>query len=266
MRVKFFANSTKQEAQKCALELSHKAECLSLGVTENAAEADVVVALGGDGTILRAVHSFLGIPVLGFNLGGLGFLAAVGRENFDFALECLSKGKFNVSARRMLSVSKDGIECALALNDVVLSREMSGRSVSIDLSIDGRFVSNYLADGLVFATPTGSTAYSLSAGGPILMPESDSFVVTPLNPHALGSRPLVLRDDVSFTAVSRSRTPGEGLRIGVYADGVLAMNLSEGECVSVTRSDKSALLVELEGYDPYDVLARKLGWAGSSVK
>ena len=266
MRVNFYANSSKQGAQECACELSLKAKDLGLEVTQNAEDADVVIVLGGDGTILRAVHSFIGVPVLGFNLGGLGYLAAVGREDFVFALECLSKGKYSVSSRRMLSVSKDGVQSVLALNDVVLSREMSGRSVSIDLSIDGRFVSNYLADGLVFATPTGSTAYSLSAGGPILMPESDSVVVTPLNPHALGSRPLVLRDDVSFTAVSRGRTPGEGLRIGVYADGVLAMNLSEGECVSVTRAERSALLVELEGYDPYDVLARKLGWSGSSVK
>jgi NAD+ kinase len=154
----------------------------------------------------------------------------------------------------------------VALNDVVLSREMSGRSVRIDLSADGHEVTSYLADGLIFATPTGSTAYSLSAGGPVLMPDSGSFVVTPMNPHALGVRPVVVSDQVRFTAVARARTPGNPVRIGVYADGALAMEMGEGDSVSVSRADASARFVELEGYDPYDVLARKLGWSGSSVK
>lgn len=227
---------------------------------------DVVIALGGDGTILRAVHTFPGVPVLGFNLGGLGYLAAVGSGDFEAALASLSSGSFRISERRMLCVSKEGSAPSLALNDVVLSREMSGRSVCIDLTADGRFVTGYLADGLVFATPTGSTAYSLSAGGPVLLPDSASLVVTPLNPHALGVRPIVIRDDVSFTAVARGRMPGDEVRIGVYADGVPVMNLSAGENVSITRAGECARFVELEGYDPYDVLARKLGWSGSCVR
>ena len=127
-------------------------------------------------------------------------------------------------------------------------------------------LSTVLGDGLIFATPTGSTAYSLSAGGPVLLPDSSCLVVTPMNPHALGVRPIVIRDDVRFVAVARARTPGNPVRIGVYADGALAMEMGEGDSVSVSRADVSARFVELEGYDPYDVLARKLGWSGSSVK
>lgn len=265
MRVCFYPNSNKPAARDCAVELSHKAAKLGLEVVDGCSCADVVVALGGDGTILRAVHTFPGVPVLGFNLGGLGYLAAVGSEDFESALKSLAAGAFRVSQRRMLSVTKDGAPPSFALNDIVLSREMSGRSVCIDLSADGKFVTSYLADGLIFATPTGSTAYSLSAGGPVLLPDSGSFVVTPLNPHALGVRPIVIRDDVSFEAKARGRMPLDEVRIGVYADGVLAMNLSAGEHVSITRAKECARLVELEGYDPYDVLARKLGWSGSCV-
>ena len=142
---------------------------------------------------------------------------------------------------------------------------MSGHSARLDLEADGKLVTRYMADGLIFATPTGSTAYSLAAGGPVLMPDSRSFVVTPLNPHALGVRPLVVSDDVAFTVTVRPRTAGNALRVGVYADGENVGALGAGDCVTVSKSAASARLVELEGYDPYDVLARKLGWSGSNV-
>ena len=259
MKIRFYANLEKPEAAECAAALSTRARELGLKPVERGA-ADAVVALGGDGTILRAVHEFPETPVLGFNLGGLG------RDDFESALAALAAGRYSVAERRMLKVVKAGASAAVALNDVVLSREMSGRSVRIDLSADGREVTSYLADGLIFATPTGSTAYSLSAGGPVLLPDSSCLVVTPMNPHALGVRPIVIRDDVRFVAVARARTPGNPVRIGVYADGALAMEMGEGDSVSVSRADVSARFVELEGYDPYDVLARKLGWSGSSVK
>ena len=265
MKIRFYANLEKPEAAECAAALSTRARELGLKPVERGA-ADAVVALGGDGTILRAVHEFPETPVLGFNLGGLGYLAAVGRDDFESALAALAAGRYSVAERRMLKVEKAGAAAAVALNDVVLSREMSGRSVRIDLSADGHEVTSYLADGLIFATPTGSTAYSLSAGGSVLMPDSGSFVVTPMNPHALGVRPVVVSDQVRFVAVARARTPGNPVRIGVYADGALAMEMGEGDSVSVSRADASARFVELEGYDPYDVLARKLGWSGSSVK
>ena len=260
MRVHFHVNGEKAEAVAQAQALAAEAVRLGLGLAAAGRAADVVVALGGDGTFLRTVHRHPGLPVLGFNLGGLGYLATVGERDFARALAALATGRYRVSERRTLEV--DG---RVALNDVVIVREMSGHSALLDLEADGKPVTRYLADGLVFATPTGSTAYSLSAGGPVLMPDSGSLVVTPLNPHALGVRPLVVRDSVSFAVTVRPRTKGNELRVGVYADGESVRALGPGERVTVARGAVSAKLVELEGYDPYDVLARKLGWSGSNV-
>lgn len=259
MRLLFYVNAEKPEAgaQRAAL----AASAARLGISEvSAASADVVIALGGDGTLLRAVHEYPGVPVLGFRLGGLGYLSSVGERDFEPALAALAAGRYRVSERRLLQVGDRA-----ALNDVVLTREMSGHSARLDLEADGKLVTRYMADGLIFATPTGSTAYSLAAGGPVLMPDSRSFVVTPLNPHALGVRPLVVSDDVSFTVTVRPRTAGNALCIGLYADGENVGTLGAGERVTIAKSAASARLVELEGYDPYDVLARKLGWSGSNV-
>ncbi len=260
MRLHFHVNGEKPSAAAHRDALAAEAARLGLDVVAEGRAADAVVALGGDGTLLRAVHEYPGVPVLGFRLGGLGYLSSVGERDFAAALAALAAGRYRVSARRLLQVGGHA-----ALNDVVLTREMSGHSARLDLEADGKLVTRYMADGLIFATPTGSTAYSLAAGGPVLMPDSRSFVVTPLNPHALGVRPLVVSDAVSFTVTVRPRTAGNALRVGVYADGANVGALGAGEQVTIAKSAASAQLVELEGYDPYDVLARKLGWSGSNV-
>ena len=223
--------------------------------------ADVVVALGGDGTFLRAVRAFPEAPVLGLNLGGLGYLASVSRESCRDALVALSDGRFTISERRLLEAN--GRFCAL--NDIVVTRELTGHAAQLDLSADGKAVTRYMADGLIFATPTGSTAYSLAAGGPVLMPDSRSIVITPMNPHALGIRPLVVSDEIRLSATVCPRTDGNHVRVGVYADGENVLTLSEGESIEIAAAKKTAKIIELEGYDPYDVLARKLGWSGSNV-
>ena len=261
MKIRFYANREKPLAEETRRRLDEDVDALELKVVSGV-DADVVIVLGGDGTFLHAVHEFPDTPLLGFNLGGLGYLVSVGKRDFTFALMKLATGRYRVSERRMIEV--DGRFAAL--NDIVITREMSGRSARLDLEADGRRVTSYMADGLIFATPTGSTAYSLAAGGPVLMPDSDSFVVTPMNPHALGVRPLVVRDSVRFTVTARSRTAGNAMKIGVYSDGENVLTLDEGKSVEIARSAKTAKLVELEGYDPYDVLARKLGWSGSNVK
>ena len=262
MKVCFHVNAQKPEAAAQLAALEARAARAGLGVASVAdAAADVLVSLGGDGTFLRAVHEFPGVPVLGFNLGGLGYLSSVVEPDFDAAFAALAAGRYQVSERTLLQVGD-----RVALNDVVFTREMSGHSALLDLEADGRLVTHYMADGLVFATPTGSTAYSLAAGGPVLMPDSGSFVVTPLNPHALGVRPLVVRDTVSFRVTVRPRTAGNAPRVGVYADGENVASLAPGESAVVAKSASAAKLVALEGYDPYDVLARKLGWSGSNVR
>ena len=264
-RVHFHVNKSKPEAKAAYESLAAELPGLGLETCEKGAEADIVIALGGDGTILRAARIHRAKPVAGFNLGGLGYLASVERRNFARALAMLAEGRFRISRRTMLEARLAGggdCEPALALNDIVLMRQLSGHAAVLDLSVDARGVARYFADGLVFATPTGSTAYSLAAGGPVVMPDSASFVVTPMNPHALGVRPMVVSDSVVMSVAARARDGGRDSRIGVYADGENVFALDDGGSVEIRKSPEFAAIVEFDGHDPYEVLARKLGWSG----
>ena len=139
---------------------------------------------------------------------------------------------------------------------------MSGHAALLELAVDGKEATRFFADGLVFATPTGSTAYSLSAGGPILMPQSPSLAIVPICPHALASRPLVVPDTSVFT-VSLAARPGADM-VQIYSDGSAVRQLKAGESVEIRKSDRSVKFVELGDYNPYRVLERKLGWTGGS--
>ena len=261
-KIAFAVNQTKAGAVEAESFLRTAAGEIGVEVVE-AGSADVIVALGGDGTILHAAHGFPGRTLLGLNLGGLGFLASVERKDFRRALEMLAEGRYKVSRRTMLKLSKGGVESA-ALNDVVL-RSAAGHASVVDLSVDGAPATRYHADGLVVATPTGSTAYSLSAGGPVLMPDSRSFVVTPVCPHALGARALVVPDTCRMTLSNRPRLGGVEQRVAVCADGEELFGLAADEQVEICKAEECVAFAELEGYDPYEVLSRKLGWRGSSL-
>ena len=266
-KVRFYASEEKPEAKEVQEKLEEVAKGMGLrlvGPNDDRCNVamDVVVSLGGDGTFMHAVHSFPDIPVIGFNLGGLGYLANVAPGCFEEALDAIARGKYSVSERSMLRV--DG-RCD-ALNDVVLVRQMTGRVALLEVKADGRVVTDYMADGLVFATPTGSTAYSLAAGGPVLMPGSSTVVVTPLNPHALSVRPLVVSDSTEFEVTVKDRTKGNGNMVRVDVDGQCMAVKKEGDIVRITKSPRTAKAVVLDGYDPYDVLAGKLGWSGSSLR
>ena len=251
-------NAEKPRATSAAAEMSAVAARLGLSVVGDAS-AEAVVVFGGDGTILRAVREFPALPVLGLNCGGLGYLSSVEEKDFAWALEMLAKGAYRISERSMLSVAKDGARFT-ALNDVVVNRVMSGHAAALELSVDGKAATRYTCDGLIVATPTGSTAYSLAAGGPVLMPDSGSFVVTPMIPHTLAVRPFVVRDSARIAITSRARANGRAEPLGVYADGEAVFRLDGDETIEIERAPGCARLVELDGYDPYDVLARKLGW------
>ena len=261
--VAFCVNAEKPRALARRAELAAVAERLGLEVRAEG-EGEVTVALGGDGTILRAARARPDQPLLGLNLGGLGYLASVEERDFDSALEMLARGRYRISRRTALAARKlgGGSHSASALNDIVIMREQSGHAAVLELEVDGKSATRYMADGLVVATPTGSTAYSLSAGGPVLMPDSGVLVVTPMNPHALGVRPMVVPDGVRLAVTSRRRVNGRAERIGVYADGETVFSLDGDESREIVRDGRGVALVELEGYDPYDVLARKLGWSG----
>jgi len=262
----FHVNATKPGAEEVRARLA--ACAVSVGFTVVAAEdaPEAVVVLGGDGTMLGAVHAFPDIPLLGLNLGSLGFLAGVEAPGFEEAIRALARGEYVLSRRSLLEVrvtDADGRASApaRALNEVVVSRGVSGHAASLDLAVDGCVASHFTADGLVIATPTGSTAYSLSAGGPLIMPDSESFVLTPICPHALASRPLVVRDTARFTVRARIR---DGQPLAVFADGADVGSLVAGGAVEVCRAARDAQLIVLKGYNPYHVLARKLGWSGSA--
>lgn len=263
-RIHFHANLMNERAVAAKAALAGEARRCGFDVCEIGDGCDFVIALGGDGTILRAVRHHPGIPVLGLNLGSLGYLASVSENDFANAFRALAAGDYRVAERTMLTASKPATgESALALNEIVVMREMTGHAASIDLDADGKTVTRYTADGLVIATPTGSTAYSLAAGGPVLMPDTASLVVTPMNPHALALRPLVVCDGVRLAATSRRRVNGVAEKLGVYADGESVFMLGGDESVVVEKAPQHAHFVELTGYDPYAVLSRKLGWSGS---
>ena len=259
-KIAFHVNHDKPEADAVQHRLETLAASLGLKVVDGPKNApDAVVVLGGDGTMLSAVHRFPGAPLLGLNLGSLGYLAGVEAPHFENALLALAAGRYTISHRAALCVAG-----GVALNDVVVSRGISGHAAVLELAVDGRVVTRFSADGLVVATPTGSTAYSLAAGGPILLPDSKALAVTPICPHALSSRPLVIPDTARLTVRARLRDPKETLV--VYADGANVLSLGPDDAVEIAKADGSVPLIQLDGYDPYEVLSRKLGWNGSSIK
>ncbi len=258
--IAFHVNATKDSAHAVCERLSDVARSCGMSVVDaSAGNPDAVVVLGGDGTMLSAVHLFPGIPLLGLNLGSLGYLASVEETHFDDAIRALAEGRFIVSRRTALSVR--GVR---ALNDVVVSRGVSGHAIRLNFSVDGERVTRFVADGLVIATPTGSTAYSLAAGGPVLMPTSQSVVVTPVCPHALSSRPLVLKDSARMEVSAEIRGDGDGP--AVFADGRPIGMVADGDILTIEKSTDTVPLIELDGVNQYEILTRKLGWSGSSFK
>jgi len=241
---------------------------LSVLPPDSPARPDFVIAVGGDGTMLSAVHRHPGVPLLGLNLGSLGFLAGVEEPSFAAALDDLAAGRFKIAERTALKskvVRASGGEIPLpdALNDVVVSRSAAGHAACLELRADGVKVSSFLADGLIVATPTGSTAYSLAAGGPILMPDSAAFAVTPACPHALASRPLVLPDSAVLSVSPAPKGPDAPVPpLSASADGTDPVPVEPEDKVEISKSGVRIPLVELEGYNAYEVLSRKLGWAG----
>ena len=165
-RIAFFVNGSKPAAPTVRDRLAAVARECGLSVVEDGTP-DVIVVLGGDGTMLSAVHRFPGVPLLGLNLGSLGYLAAVEESHFDDAIRALAAKRYDISHRTALKVR--GVN---ALNDVVVTRGVTGHAIRLDFRVDGEPVTRFVSDGLVIATPTGSTAYSLAAGGPVLMPAS----------------------------------------------------------------------------------------------
>ncbi|HVD62349.1 MAG TPA: NAD(+)/NADH kinase [Gemmatimonadaceae bacterium] len=228
-------------------------------------EIDALITLGGDGTLLRGARLLAGkpAPILGINLGRLGFLTTCGSEDAEKALEILASGKYVAEARMSLAaraVDQKGNNRQewLALNDFVLHKGGFARVVRLSVSIDGESIGVYAADGVIISTPTGSTAYSLSAGGPVVVPTVESIILTPISAHMLAVRPLVIAPDAEVT-VETIQNPEELI---VTVDGQVGTNLQSGEKLIVRRAPNPVRIVRFPDTSFFVRLRKKLGWGG----
>lgn len=223
---------------------------------------DFLIVLGGDGTLLAAARNVAhaGIPVLGVNLGSLGFLTEVKKEEIMLALEAIDSGPCDVSLRSMIHCQlRRGDQCLSsyeALNDVVVHQGALARLADFDVRVNDQFVANYKADGLIVSSPTGSTAYSLAAGGPILAPDVQAFLITPVAPHALTNRPLVVQD----AAIIDIFIKDSGDSVLLTVDGQEGTSLRDGDTVRCRKSDCKVKLLKLPERSFFDVLRTKLKW------
>ncbi len=228
--------------------------------TACAAEAELIVAFGGDGTILNVARSIgsRGTPILGVNLGKLGFLAEFGAEELDRVVSDIAANRYVVEERLVLRASSPAIPGRIlyAVNDVVVDKSRSSRMIDLVTNIDGVFAVTYRGDGLIISTPTGSTAYALSNGGPIVVPTSRVIGMTPIAPHTLNGRPLVLPDTSVITVVASDS--GEELLLSV--DGQQEAFLKSPVEVRVERAPYFIRLVKRIDRSYYDVLRAKLFW------
>jgi NAD+ kinase len=223
------------------------------------AKADFVISLGGDGTMLETLEYVRrsGIPVLGVNTGRLGFLATVYKEDFAKAIQLLTKEKFTLDKRELIELDKTTCfnEVNYALNEFTIHKKESSAMINIDTYVDGIFLNSYFADGLIVSTPTGSTAYSLSCGGPIMVPDSDNFIITPIAPHNLNVRPIVISNNktLSFKVSGRS----DSFNVSLDSRSQTIKNLSE---LIIKKADFRFNMINLEGQHFFETLRNKLLW------
>lgn len=223
---------------------------------------DLIVVLGGDGTLISVARQVCGrdLPILGVNLGSLGFLTEVTRGELYLSLEKVLQGEFALSERMMLEavIWRSGVEAGrfCVLNDVVINKGAIARIIDMEVSVDDDYLTTFKADGLIIATPTGSTAYNLSAGGPIISPGLHCLVVTPICPHMLANRPLIVSD----TARIRIEMKFRDQDVLLTADGQVGVELEAGDVVEISKADRCTRLIKSPSKGYFEVLRTKLGW------
>lgn len=222
---------------------------------------DFAISMGGDGTILRILHRHpeLRCPILGINLGSLGFLADVPISDTYPSIQDVLDGNYRVEERIILHGQSFRSVNFFAVNEVVIHRAHLPHLVDLAMHVDGEYLNTFSADGLIISTPSGSTAYNLAAGGPILAPELEAVVVTPISPHTISNRPIVLTCDKEIQVQYLTDSDP----IEVTADGTATHPLATGEVVTVKRANISFRLINLPRHDYYTTLRSKLGWAGT---
>jgi len=197
------------------------------------------------------------VPILGINMGGFGFMTVINLDEMLGVMELVLDGKYSTSQRMMLDVSVEGAQHP-ALNDVVINRGNLSRMVNLETFVDGKYLSTFKADGLIVSTPTGSTAYSLSSGGPIVLPELNSIIINPICPHTLTNRPIVLPPESAIDVIVWTK---EG-KASVTLDGQDLFILKSGDRVGIQKSKNHINLVESPHRDYLEILRTKLGWGG----
>ncbi len=231
-----------------------------------AKESDLVLVFGGDGTMLRVASEVAGCrtPILGINIGGLGFLTAVSSHEMPHALQRVWNGEFTLESRALIEASgtcQGRITRCRALNDFVVSRTIVSRLITLEVSVNEELLTRYRCDGLIVSSPTGSTAYSLSAGGAVLYPTAEVFAITPICPHTLSNRSVI----VSLKSRIKVRVVNPKPEIILSADGQSVSEMTAGDEVTIRRSRDSVRLMHLAGTSFFETLRRKLHWSGTNV-
>ncbi len=229
-------------------------------------QADGLIVLGGDGTLLGAARlaTAESLPLLGINLGSLGYITEVSFDEIEESLDKLAAGDYSIEERMMVEMKKGGAEnsgSGTALNDIVFSRKSTTKMIELSISVNGHHVSGYRADGLIISTPTGSTAYALSAGGPILYPLMDSLLICPICPHTLTNRPIVIPGD---SVIEVDFAAGQEEVIATL-DGQVYIDINENDHLTVKRSGRATRFIKVPDRTHYDTLRSKLSWGGKTT-
>lgn len=239
-------------------------ESSSLDIEDVPKSSDLIIVLGGDGTLLHAAR-LVGkseIPILGVNLGSLGFLTEIALEELNKTIEKVLAGDFKIEERMMLKaeiVTADGKKSEYSvLNDVVINKGVLARIINLEVMVNGAYLTTYNADGLIVSTPTGSTGYSLSAGGPVVHPTLSAIIINPICPHTLTNRPILVPEG---SKIEIRLLSGDG-NVYVTLDGQVGVDFPEGKSIVVSKSKRKVLLIEPPDRDYYDVLRTKLRWGG----
>lgn len=224
-------------------------------------DMECAVVLGGDGTLIHVARKLADkrIPVFGINMGNLGFLTHADSGKARAALEALVAGKYCIEERMMLEASVDGKAFGTALNDVVLTRNGFSRIISVGIFVNGKPVCNYRGDGVIVATPTGSTGYNLSAGGPVVAPKTELFIITPICPHALSARSILLSAEDELHVVIREEKKTQDEEAILTLDGQRAKDLAAEDTIVIKKSEEKAYFIQLNENSFFDALHRKLG-------
>lgn len=226
-------------------------------------ECDMILSIGGDGTILSTFRQIAHyeIPVFGIHIGGLGFLSETNQDNFKESLNSIVSGNY-ITEKRMalkLNINNDPSLSHYSLNDIVIDNGSSPRTLQLHVYVSDHFLNTYISDGIIFCTPTGSTAYSLSAGGTIITPNMNVIGVTPVCPHSLSARPIILSDKEKI----KVQFSEENVGMAVSVDGQIHIPIDYSHQVYIERSEFDALLVRLPTNDYYSTLRSKMGWSGN---